>query len=31
MEEIRIDVRNHDSERIAEVKRCTELCFIINH
>ncbi len=31
MKEIRIDVKNQEPERIAEVKRSTELCFKINH
>lgn len=31
MEEIRIDVRNQEPERIAEAKRSSELCFKINH
>lgn len=29
-EEIRIDVRNQTPERLAEQKRCAELCFKIN-
>ena len=29
MDEVRIDVRNQTPERIAEVKRSTELCFKI--
>ena len=31
MEEIRIDVRNQEPERIEEAKRSSELCFKINH
>lgn len=31
MEEVRIDVRNQEPERIAEAKRSSELCFKINH
>lgn len=31
MKEVRIDLRTQDEERIAEVKRSTELCFKINH
>ena len=31
MEEIRIDVRNQEPERIEEAKRSSDLCFRINH
>ena len=31
MEEVRLDTRNMPPERVAEVPRCAELCFKINH
>lgn len=30
MEEVRIDVNNQSPDRIAEAKRCADLCFRIN-
>ena len=31
MEEVRIDVRNQEPERIEEARRSADLCFRINH
>lgn len=31
MEEVRLDTRDMPPERVAEVRRCAELCFKINH